>query len=80
MKISENVEGYDWELYESPQQNSKSDSGIFMLLILRALALNTQFDFNSDSVEYFRTLIALEIKKKNVNLSFFIPFKAKAVF
>lgn len=62
--LSEDIGEYDWEIVECPQVNCKTDSGVFMLLILRALSFNSDFTFAPENVEYFRTAISLEIKNR----------------
>lgn len=67
LKETEDVEGYDWEIYDAPQETSKNDSGVFMLLMLKALVLNIPFEFPCESIEDLRTLISLEITNKTLS-------------
>ena len=66
MKYTEDNEEYDWEIVDTPQGNSKHDSGVLMLLAIRSILLNTPFALPSESVECLRTLISLEIKNKAI--------------
>ena len=66
MKIGEDVDDYDWEVIETPQQSIKNDSGIFLILIIKALIFNLPFDFSAESIEFQRTLIAYELKNKTL--------------
>ena len=66
MKHTEDIEEYDWEIVDTPQGNSKHDSGVLMLLVIRSILLNSAFMLPLESVEYLRTLISLEIKNKAI--------------
>ncbi|OMJ68604.1 hypothetical protein SteCoe_33886 [Stentor coeruleus] len=63
IKECEGVEEYDWELIDMPKENSPCDSGVFVMLAIKALALNQPFDFSYENIEQYRTLISIELNK-----------------
>ena len=65
LKDFEHTENYDWEMMESPEELSKNDSGVFMLLMIKALALNLPFEFSPEKIEYYRLLISVEINRNS---------------
>jgi hypothetical protein len=63
LKELEQTEAYDWEVMESPEETSKFDSGVFMLLMLKAISNNEPFDFKPEDIEYYRFMLAVELHK-----------------
>jgi Ulp1 family protease len=57
---------YDWHEMETPIQEYAYDSGVFVMKTIQAVALNKDFFFCSEDMEFYRKVIMLELKHGKV--------------
>lgn len=57
---------YDWHEMETPIQEYAYDSGIFAIKTIQAIALNKDFFFCSEDMEFYRKVMMLELKHGKV--------------